>query len=138
MTHPAHTMRRDPAEGSSSPLGLSADPIPDEVVLAAVETMLKAVGNPVLRYYMPGTQARAMEAMRGLLTAEREHAAAIVDELVAWAPSDKRRDKLVLTIASRAIRRGRNLTDKERLDNLMNFLAGEDEDAAALGGKGAQ
>lgn len=62
--------------------------IPDDVVVAAVETMLRSVGNPVLRYYMPASQAKAIEAMRGILTAERQRALDKIEEVrvsPAWS-----------------------------------------------------
>jgi len=46
-------------------------PIPDEVAIAALELVLKPLGTS-LRHYEPRHKVAAIEAMRGVLMAERE------------------------------------------------------------------
>jgi len=57
--------------------------IPEAVVIAALETVLKPLGTS-LRHYMPTSKAAAIEAMRGVLAAQdaqsRERSAGIVDD----------------------------------------------------------
>ncbi len=53
-------------------------PIPDAVVIAAIELVLKPLGTS-LRHYEVRHKTAALEAMRGLLMAERERAASITD-----------------------------------------------------------
>ncbi len=57
-------------------------------------------------------------------TGSGEMAAKLVEELAeAEKPG---RSKLMLMIAARAVRRGRHLTDAEKLDNVLRFAAGDE------------
>jgi hypothetical protein len=56
------------------------EPIPDEVCLAALELVLKPLGTSMRHYSMQKTRQGAIEAMRGILQAERERAAAVLED----------------------------------------------------------
>ena len=58
-----------------------AQPIPDEVCIAAIDIVLKPLGSQ-LRHYMPGQKAGAVKAMRGLLQAQRDHDADSIRDAV--------------------------------------------------------
>jgi hypothetical protein len=54
-----------------------SDVIPDAVVLAALDLVLRKPLGTSLKNYMPQSQADAIAAMRGVMMAERERAAAL-------------------------------------------------------------
>lgn len=56
--------------------------ISDAVCIAAIETVLKPLGSASIKHYMPGPKADAIAAMRGVLTAQAERDAALLDEVV--------------------------------------------------------
>lgn len=56
--------------------------IADEVVIAAIEAVLKPLGS-ALRHYMPSAKAVAVVAMRAVLMAHGEHVAAAKHERIA-------------------------------------------------------
>jgi hypothetical protein len=85
-----------------------AEPIPDAVVIAAIELVLKTLGSASIHHYMPDPKADAIEAMRGLLTAERERAAAVVTTEAA------KYDDLAIGTLS--------VAEKIRLDQASSFL----------------
>jgi hypothetical protein len=84
-----------------------AEPIPDAVVIAAIELVLKTLGSASIHHYMPDPKADAIEAMRGLLTAERERAAAVTTEAAKY-------DDLAIGTLS--------VAEKIRLDQASSFL----------------
>jgi hypothetical protein len=60
----------------------------------------------------------------------RERHAQLVEQMLQWPQwKDKSWVKLALTIAARAIRRGRHLSDSERMDSITKFL---DEEGAEM------
>jgi hypothetical protein len=60
-----------------------SDVIPDAVVLAALDLVLRKPLGTSLKNYMPQSQADAIAAMRGVLMAERERCAG-----VDWQPAE--------------------------------------------------
>lgn len=65
-------------------------------------------------------------SVKGTLVEEREACAWLVEEMKnMWPWSDKPYAKLVLSIAAKAIRRGRHLTDQERIQNLARAFEEE-------------
>lgn len=65
---------------------------------------------------------------------QREHDAKLVEAMIEQSPwSDKPWVRMALAIAARSIRRGRHLTEAEKLRNLADAMAAEDIDPEKCG-----
>jgi len=74
--------------------------IPDEVCIAAIEIVLKPLGS-TLRHYESRHRVAAIEAMRGVLTAERDRALSLVEDVrVSPAWSGREADNICGAIAT--------------------------------------
>jgi hypothetical protein len=70
---------------------------------------------------------------REAFAAGAEHAAMLVEAMMDMTPwKDKMDVRCALAIAATAIRRGRHLTDKEKLDNLLRTVFEAKAETAAL------